>query len=35
MTAAFKERGIECAATPSDMADALVRAAKARGAKLA
>ena len=32
--AIFKECGIEVAATPSDMADALVRAAKARGAKL-
>ena len=31
----FKECGIECAVTPSDMADALIRAAKARGAKLA
>ena len=33
--AVFKECGIECAATPSDMADALIRAAKAKGAKLA
>ncbi|HET7534910.1 MAG TPA: succinate--CoA ligase subunit alpha [Candidatus Didemnitutus sp.] len=33
--AVFKECGIEVAATPSDMADALVRSAKARGAKLA
>ena len=33
--AVFKECGIENAVTPSDMADALVRAAKARGAKLA
>ena len=33
--AVFKECGIECAATPSDMADALIRVAKARGAKLA
>ena len=32
--AIFKECGIEVAATPSDMADALIRAAKARGAKL-
>jgi succinyl-CoA synthetase alpha subunit len=29
--AVFKECGVEVAATPSDMADALVRAAKARG----
>ena len=28
--AVFKECGIECAVTPSDMADALVRAAQAR-----
>ena len=33
--AVFKECGIECAVTPSDMADALIRAAQARGAKLA
>jgi succinyl-CoA synthetase alpha subunit len=33
--AVFKECGIEVAVTPSDMADALIRAAKARGAKLA
>jgi len=33
--AVFKECGIENAVTPSDMADALVRAAQARGAKLA
>jgi len=33
--AVFKECGIECAITPSDMADALVRIAQARGAKLA
>ena len=33
--AVFKECSIECAVTPSDMADALIRAAKARGAKLA
>ena len=33
--AVFKECGIECAATPSNMADALIRAAQARGAKLA
>ena len=33
--AVFKECGIECAVTPSDMADALIRAAKAKGAKLA
>ncbi len=33
--AVFKECGIEVAATPSDMADALLRSAKARGAKLA
>ena len=33
--AVFKECGIEVAATPSDMADALLRAAKARGTKLA
>jgi succinyl-CoA synthetase alpha subunit len=32
--AVFKECGIEVAATPSDMADALVRAASARGVKL-
>jgi succinyl-CoA synthetase alpha subunit len=31
----FKECGIEVAVTPSDMADALIRAAKASGAKLA
>ena len=33
--AVFKECGIEVAATPSDMADALIRAAQARGVKLA
>ena len=33
--AVFKECGIEVAATPSDMADALLRAAQARGVKLA
>ena len=33
--AVFKECGIECAATPSDMADAIIRAAKASGTKLA
>lgn len=33
--AVFKECGIEVAATPSDMADALIRLAKARGVKLA
>jgi succinyl-CoA synthetase alpha subunit len=33
--AVFKECGIECAVTPSDMADALVRIAQARGTKLA
>ena len=33
--AVFQECGIETAATPSDMADALVRSAQARGAKLA
>ncbi|MEX2044241.1 MAG: succinate--CoA ligase subunit alpha [Opitutus sp.] len=32
--AVFKECGIEVATTPSDMADALIRAAKARGVKL-
>ncbi|PTX97682.1 succinate--CoA ligase subunit alpha [Opitutus sp. ER46] len=32
--AIFKECGIEVAATPSDMADALIRAAKAKGVKL-
>ena len=32
--AAFRECGIEVAVTPSDMADALVRAAKARGVSL-
>jgi succinyl-CoA synthetase alpha subunit len=32
--AVFKECGIEVAATPSDMADALLRAAKARGVTL-
>jgi succinyl-CoA synthetase alpha subunit len=32
--AIFKECGIEVAVTPSDMADALVRAAKANGVKL-
>jgi succinyl-CoA synthetase alpha subunit len=32
--AAFKEAGIEVAATPSDMADALIRAAKAKGITL-
>jgi succinyl-CoA synthetase alpha subunit len=32
--AVFKECGIEVAATPSDMADALIRAAKARGLAL-
>ena len=31
----FKECGIEVAATPSDMADALLRAAKAKGVSLA
>lgn len=31
----FKVCGIENAITPSDMADALIRAAQARGAKLA
>jgi succinyl-CoA synthetase alpha subunit len=33
--AVFKECGIEVAATPSDMADALLRAAKAKGVSLA
>ena len=33
--AIFQECGIEVAQTPSDMADALIRAAKAHGAKLA
>ncbi|MDI1248502.1 MAG: succinate--CoA ligase subunit alpha [Lacunisphaera sp.] len=33
--AIFKECGIECAVTPSDMADALLRIAQARGVKLA
>jgi succinyl-CoA synthetase alpha subunit len=33
--AIFKECGIEVAATPSDMADALIRAARAKGVKLA
>jgi succinyl-CoA synthetase alpha subunit len=33
--AVFKECGIECAVTPSDMADALVRAAARAGVKLA
>lgn len=33
--AVFKESGIECAITPSDMADALLRVAQARGAGLA
>jgi len=33
--AVFKECGIEVAVTPSDMADALIRAAQARGVKLA
>jgi succinyl-CoA synthetase alpha subunit len=32
--AVFKECGIEVAVTPSDMADALIRAAQARGVKL-
>jgi succinyl-CoA synthetase alpha subunit len=32
---AFRECGIEVAATPSDMADALIRAANARGTQLA
>ena len=32
--AVFKEFGIEVAITPSDMADALIRAAKAKGVKL-
>jgi succinyl-CoA synthetase alpha subunit len=32
--AVFKECGIECAATPSDMADALIRASLRTGAKL-
>ncbi|MFT3782403.1 MAG: hypothetical protein QM790_10355 [Nibricoccus sp.] len=32
--AVFKECGIEVAATPSDMADALIRAAKAKNVKL-
>jgi len=32
--AAFQEAGIEVAVTPSDMADALIRAAKARGVTL-
>ncbi len=33
--AVFRECGIEVAVTPSDMADALIRAAKARGVELA
>ena len=33
--AVFQECGIEVAITPSDMADALIRAAQAKGAKLA
>lgn len=33
--AVFKECGIETAVTPSDMVDALIRAAQVRGAKLA
>jgi succinyl-CoA synthetase alpha subunit len=33
--AVFKECGIEVAVTPSDMADALIRAAQAKGVKLA
>ncbi|HXA81434.1 MAG TPA: succinate--CoA ligase subunit alpha [Opitutaceae bacterium] len=33
--AVFRECGIEVAVTPSDMADALIRAAKAKGVKLA
>ena len=33
--AVFKECGIENAVTPSDMADALIRIAQARGTKLA
>jgi len=33
--AVFKECGIEVAETPSDMADALLRAAKAKGVSLA
>ncbi len=33
--AVFQECGIEVAITPSDMADALIRAAKRLGAKLA
>jgi succinyl-CoA synthetase alpha subunit len=33
--AVFKECNIECAITPSDMADALIRIAEARGVKLA
>ena len=32
--AVFQECGIEVAATPSDMADALLRAAKAKGVTL-
>ena len=32
--AVFKECGIEVAATPSDMAEALIRAAKAKGVTL-
>ena len=32
--AVFKECGIEIATTPSDMADALIRAAKAKGVTL-
>ena len=32
--AVFKECGIEVAVTPSDMADALLRAAKAKGVTL-
>ena len=33
--AVFQECGIECAVTPSDMADALIRAAARTGTKLA
>lgn len=33
--AVFQECGIECAITPSDKADALLRAAQTQGAKLA
>ena len=32
--AIFKKCGIECAVTPSDMADALLRAARAKGVTL-